>query len=214
MVIASQKVAGRNVTVDEHQGQGTVINVADSSTRRGGGPPTPPPLSPCECSSGTGDPFTPSELPGRCFQKITVHWGVSTNGPNTFECFEPGDGCYGLIVETETLEAWQNCNAGTDANKQLGTTNTVETDKQCDESLGCTVDVSPPDTIRNFPHHYPGTLDFSNLSNYDLTMGDVTSVDVDEDTATVAYNWSIGGSPPFLTTGTLTFIYSEECLCP
>ncbi len=36
-VLASQKIAGRFVTVDEHQGQGTIINVADSSTRRGGG---------------------------------------------------------------------------------------------------------------------------------------------------------------------------------
>ncbi len=39
-VIASEKLAGRFVTVDEHPGKGTVINVADSSTRRGGGPPS------------------------------------------------------------------------------------------------------------------------------------------------------------------------------
>jgi len=41
-VLASRKVAGRNVTVDEHPGKGTVINVADTSTRRhpvGGGSP-------------------------------------------------------------------------------------------------------------------------------------------------------------------------------
>ncbi len=36
-VIASQKLAGRSVTIDEHQGKGTVINVADTSARRGGG---------------------------------------------------------------------------------------------------------------------------------------------------------------------------------
>ncbi len=33
-VIASQKIAGRHVTVDEHQGMGTVINVDDTSARR------------------------------------------------------------------------------------------------------------------------------------------------------------------------------------
>ncbi len=36
-VIASQKVAGRFVTVAEHPGKGTVINVADTSARRRGG---------------------------------------------------------------------------------------------------------------------------------------------------------------------------------
>ncbi len=36
-VVASQKVAGRHVTVDEHQGMGTVINVDDTSARRSGG---------------------------------------------------------------------------------------------------------------------------------------------------------------------------------
>ncbi len=38
-VIASQKVAGRFVTVDEHPGKGTVINVADTSSRRPTGGP-------------------------------------------------------------------------------------------------------------------------------------------------------------------------------
>ncbi len=33
-VIASQKLAGRFVTIDEHIGQGTVVNVADTSSRR------------------------------------------------------------------------------------------------------------------------------------------------------------------------------------
>ncbi len=33
-VIASQKVAGRFVTVDEHPSKGTVVNVADTSSRR------------------------------------------------------------------------------------------------------------------------------------------------------------------------------------
>lgn len=36
-VIASQKVAGQNVTVDEHPGMGSVINVPDSHRGRGGG---------------------------------------------------------------------------------------------------------------------------------------------------------------------------------
>ncbi len=38
-VVASQKIAGRFVTVDEHIGKGTVINVGETSLRR----PTPPP---------------------------------------------------------------------------------------------------------------------------------------------------------------------------
>ncbi len=44
-VIASQKVAGRFVTVDEHPGKGTVINVNDTSSRR----PTPPPTTGACC---------------------------------------------------------------------------------------------------------------------------------------------------------------------
>ncbi len=44
-VIASQKIAGRNVTCDEHPGKGTVINVNDTSSRRR--PPTPPTTGAC-----------------------------------------------------------------------------------------------------------------------------------------------------------------------
>ncbi len=36
-VNASRKIAGRHVSVDEHPGKGTVINVDDTSARRGGG---------------------------------------------------------------------------------------------------------------------------------------------------------------------------------
>src|SRR5882724_680207 len=36
-VLAQQKKAGRNVTVDEHYGAGSVINIADTGQRRGGG---------------------------------------------------------------------------------------------------------------------------------------------------------------------------------
>ncbi len=36
-VITSRKVAGRNVTVDEHPGKGTIINVPDGNRGRGGG---------------------------------------------------------------------------------------------------------------------------------------------------------------------------------
>lgn len=36
-VNASTKIAGRHVTVDEHPGKGTLINVDDTSARRGGG---------------------------------------------------------------------------------------------------------------------------------------------------------------------------------
>ncbi len=45
-VIASQKVAGRFVTVDEHPGKGTVINVADNRRPT----PTPPPPTGCPTS--------------------------------------------------------------------------------------------------------------------------------------------------------------------
>jgi hypothetical protein len=41
-VLSLRKVAGRNVTVDEHPGKGTVINISDTSSRRhpvGGGSP-------------------------------------------------------------------------------------------------------------------------------------------------------------------------------
>ncbi len=48
-VIASQKLAGQFVTVDEHIGKGTVINVADTSTRR----PTPPPGVCCDTETIT-----------------------------------------------------------------------------------------------------------------------------------------------------------------
>src|SRR6266446_6843077 len=36
-VMAAQKTAGRHVTVSEHKGMGTFINVADTSARRAGG---------------------------------------------------------------------------------------------------------------------------------------------------------------------------------
>jgi hypothetical protein len=55
-VLSGQKVAGRFVTTDEHPGLGTVINVDDTSIRRGGGgggPPVTPTGACCvdgECS--------------------------------------------------------------------------------------------------------------------------------------------------------------------
>lgn len=45
-LLASQPVAGRNVTTDEHPGKGTVINVDDSSSRRRK-PPTPTATGAC-----------------------------------------------------------------------------------------------------------------------------------------------------------------------
>ncbi len=56
-VIASQKVAGRHVTVDEHQGMGTVINVDDSSGRRG----SPAPIGACCYNDGTCDDLTEAD---------------------------------------------------------------------------------------------------------------------------------------------------------
>ncbi len=40
VVIASQKIEGRNVSVDEHQGMGTIINVPDRTRRPSGGCPS------------------------------------------------------------------------------------------------------------------------------------------------------------------------------
>jgi hypothetical protein len=39
-ILTSQPTAGRHVRIDEHHGKGTVINVDDTSARRGGGPAT------------------------------------------------------------------------------------------------------------------------------------------------------------------------------
>lgn len=36
-VLSLRKAAGRNVTVDEHEGKGTFVNIADTSSRRAGG---------------------------------------------------------------------------------------------------------------------------------------------------------------------------------
>lgn len=46
-----KKVAGRNITIDEHQGKGSVINAADTSARRGSGPVPPPGECPCALPS-------------------------------------------------------------------------------------------------------------------------------------------------------------------
>jgi hypothetical protein len=42
-ILSAQPTAGRHVSVDEHPGKGTVINVADTSARRPGGGGGPPP---------------------------------------------------------------------------------------------------------------------------------------------------------------------------
>lgn len=49
-VMSLQKIGGRNVTVDEHPGKGSVINIADTSARRAG----PGPVLNCP----TGDTIT------------------------------------------------------------------------------------------------------------------------------------------------------------
>lgn len=72
-VLSSQKIAGRFVTVDEHIGQGTVINVNDTSARRSGGGThhctTGDTISvaftgivSCGCLTGSGLSFTGTDL--------------------------------------------------------------------------------------------------------------------------------------------------------
>lgn len=56
-ILSAQPQAGRNVTVDEHPGKGTVINVDDTSTRRhptGGGGGGPPPSATGACCHADG----------------------------------------------------------------------------------------------------------------------------------------------------------------
>lgn len=46
--MSAQKIGGRFVTTDEHEGKGTVINIADTSARRGSGSVPIPPTTCCD----------------------------------------------------------------------------------------------------------------------------------------------------------------------
>ncbi len=89
VVIASQKVPGRFVTTDEHPGKGTVINVADSSTRRGGGGGGG--VGACCYDDGTCDDLTESDC-----NDAEGNW----QGPGT-TCADDPNPCLGACCEGE-----------------------------------------------------------------------------------------------------------------
>ncbi len=98
-VIASQKVAGRHVTVDEHQGMGTVINVADTSARRGGGTPSTDLCvtfsgitSPCGCVVSIGRGRKIYHLEG-----LNGTYQVPLTSPNSWYLFiADGSSCWNV----------------------------------------------------------------------------------------------------------------------
>lgn len=106
-VIASRKVAGRNVSVDEHPGKGSVINIADTSSSRhpigpGGG-------------TGTGaccfDDFCDIETKATCEANGGSYQGNGTVcDPNP--CCSMFVGCTtGLYYQTRTTtQAWSITN--------------------------------------------------------------------------------------------------------
>ncbi len=138
-VIASRKVAGRHVTVDEHIGKGTVINVDDTSSRR------PPPIGPTgaccidgECSilsaddcataggiyQGDETPCSPTPCMGCCCgipfcDEGSVVCGFSewvTGFTTLFQCNEIGGrfipgatDCIGPPALCETEPGWNCC---------------------------------------------------------------------------------------------------------
>ncbi len=93
-VIASQKLAGRFVTIDEHPGKGTVINVADTSARRGGGG-----TGACCYDDGTCDDFNASE----CATSGGHFQGVGTTCDGT-DCSHGGGGTSGACCVESSCE--------------------------------------------------------------------------------------------------------------
>ncbi len=124
-VNASQKIAGRFVTVDEHPGKGTLINVADTSARRGSGP-TPPPETCCgrditEISAISVILSIDADFHGTCgtgTRSDSFTWNFSRiSKDDTFDCVTDQfqlylsplvDGCCSLVfVDTAT-----HCSSG------------------------------------------------------------------------------------------------------
>jgi hypothetical protein len=133
LVLASRKVAGRNVTIDEHDGKGTVINVDD---RRGGGviPPTgcPPAevdeitvtfsgIVACECLGSGTESFIGTDLGGLNGTFVLPRISSSTfqlsRGPlYRVTKWSPNTDCTGDIEfehESDVL-VYASCNAETD----------------------------------------------------------------------------------------------------
>ncbi len=100
-VVASRKVGGRNVTVDEHQGLGTLINVADVGARRqptgqgGGGGPPPVATGAC-CEDGECSITTESDCEGQWQGSDTTCEDVDCTQATTGAC------CIGEDCTTET----------------------------------------------------------------------------------------------------------------
>ncbi len=89
-VEASRKLSGRFVTVDEHKGSGTVINISDSSTRRGG-PGGGGTLGACCYNDGTCDDLTESDC---------TDAGGNWQGTGT-TCDDDPNPCVGACCEGE-----------------------------------------------------------------------------------------------------------------
>lgn len=73
-VLASQKIAGRFVTVSEHPGKGTVINVASDASRGGGGGGGGPAATGACCTDGVCSEVTQEE----CENGGGYFYGVGT----------------------------------------------------------------------------------------------------------------------------------------
>lgn len=91
-VLSLRKAGGRNVTVDEHEGQGTFINIADTSARRAGGGGGTGACCKCgECSiltaadcaliggdfKGVGTTCDPNPCEFVCDGSVSVHHEIS-----------------------------------------------------------------------------------------------------------------------------------------
>ena len=90
-ILSAQPTAGRHVSVDEHPGKGTVINIDDTSARRptgGGGGPI---LGACCYNDGTCDDLTE----GDCTDA-----GGNWQGPDT-TCDDDPNPCVGACCEGE-----------------------------------------------------------------------------------------------------------------
>lgn len=86
-IISAQPSKGRHVTVDEQPGQGTIVNVDDTSTRR----PTNQGLGACCYDDGTCDDLTESDC---------TDAGGNWQGPDT-TCDDDPNPCRGACCEGE-----------------------------------------------------------------------------------------------------------------
>ncbi len=87
VVIASKKVEGDNVSIDEHQGQGSIINVSGEGQRGGGGGG----VGACCYNDGTCDDLTESDC---------TDAGGNWQGPGT-TCADDPNPCVGACCESD-----------------------------------------------------------------------------------------------------------------